>query len=134
MNSLVKALLSPRFTRNSDSKSEIFVKTGDIMIVDKNASGKESGQKVHMRLVRQDLNLTAKFYTDSKMSYCLGILAVEKCIISRSSTDLTKIEVSRRRDERTPLPGLLIKTKSEEDALRWIEAMSPEEHNNMDDL
>lgn len=128
MNTLLKALLSPRFKhRNPESKTEAFVKAGDIVIVDPGNRAKECGQKVHMKLVRENSSLTAKFYTDSTKMFCLGTLSVGKCYLSRSSSDLAKIKVTKRDDERFPSPGLLIKTKSEEDALRWIESMSPKE-------
>lgn len=126
MNISIKALLSPRFLqRNQEEHSGIrgVVKFGDITIVRQDSIESLNGQKVHMMLVKEEGTLTAKFYADSKMSFCFGSLAVEKCKISLSSSDLTQIEVTKR-DNPLPCPGMLIKVKSEEDAKQWVEAMS----------
>ena len=128
MNISVKALLSPRFTLRSResarTKSESDVKAGDITIISPTFDTTDSGQKVHMRVVKEDASLTAKFYTDSDMSFCFGTLSVSKCSISLSSSDLTKIEIIKRGDDRSPSPGLLIKAISKEDAINWLNAMS----------
>jgi len=128
MNSSLKALLSPRFMlRNKASEittSDSGVKAGDITIVNPAFDANKSGQNVHMRVFNEGSGLTAKFYTDSGMSFCYGALSVNKCIISLSSSDLTKIEIVKRGDDRSPSPGLLIKARSEEDAKIWLDAMS----------
>ena len=128
MNISVKALLSPRFTLRSResarTKSDSDVKAGDITIISPTFDTTDSGQKVHMRVVKEDASLTAKFYTDSDMSFCFGTLSVSKCSISLSSSDLTKIEIIKRGDDRSPSPGLLIKAISKEDAINWLNAMS----------
>ena len=128
MNSTLKALLSPRFMlvnrEAAKTKCDSDVKAGDITIMSPTVDTVDSGKKVHMRVVKEDASLTAKFYTDSDMSFCFGSLSVSKCSISFSSSDLTKIEIIKRGDDRSPSPGLLIKARSEEDAMKWLEAMS----------
>ena len=128
MNSSLKALLSPRFMlRNKESartKSDSDVKAGDITIMS-TAFDEVNSKKVHMCVVNEGLGLTAKFYTDSDMSFCYGSLSVSKCSISLSSSDLTQIEIIKRGEERSPSPGMLIKARSEQDAMNWLKAMSP---------
>ena len=127
MNMSLKALLSPRFMlRNKKSartNSDSDVKAGVITVVSP-FDTRDSGRNIHMRVVKEDANLIAKFYTDSDMSFCYGSLSVNKCFISLSSSDLTKIEIIKRGKERSSSPGLLIKARSEQDAITWLKAMS----------
>ena len=127
MNISIKALLSPRFTLRSResarSKSDSDVKAGDITIMSPTFDAANS-KKVHMRVVNEGLGLTAKFYTDSDMSFCYGTLSVNKCSISLSASDLTQIEIIKRGGERSSSPGMLIKARSEQDAMKWLKAMT----------
>ena len=127
MNSTLKALLSPRFMlRNKESartKSDSDIKAGDITIMSP-AFDAVNSKKVHMRVVNEGLGLTAKFYTDSDMSFCFGALSVNKCSISLSASDLTQIEIIKRGVERSSSPGMLIKARSEQDAMKWMKAMT----------
>jgi len=94
MNSTLKALLSPRFMfvnrESARTKSDSDVKAGDITIMSPTFDAVNS-KKVHMRVVNEGLGLTAKFYTDSDMSFCYGALSVNKCSISLSASDLTNV-------------------------------------------
>ena len=129
MSISIKALLSPRLMLRSSEfariKRDSGVKAGNITIMSPTFATSYSGQKVHMRVFNEGLGLTAKFYTDSDMSFCYGSLSVSKCSISLSSTDLTQIEIIKRGEERSPSPGMLIKARSEQDAMNWLKAMSP---------
>jgi len=127
MNSTLKALLSPRFMlvnrESARTKSDSDVKAGDITIMSPTFDAVNS-KKVHMRVVNEGLGLTAKFYTDSDMSFCYGALSVNKCSISLSASDLTQIEIIKRGVERSSSPGMLIKARSEQDAMKWMKAMT----------
>ena len=127
MNSTLKALLSPRFMlvnrESARTKSDSDVKAGDITIMSPPFDAANS-KKVHMRVVNEGLGLTAKFYTDSDMSFCYGALSVNKCSISLSASDLTQIEIIKRGGERSSSPGMLIKARSEQDAMKWLKAMT----------
>jgi len=128
MNSTLKALLSPRFMfvnrESARTKSDSDVKAGDITIMSPTFDAVNS-KKVHMRVVNEGLGLTAKFYTDSDMSFCYGALSVNKCSISLSASDLTQIEIIKRGVERSSSPGMLIKARSKQDAIKWMKAMTP---------
>ena len=127
MNSTLKALLSPRFmlgNRESErTKCDSDVKAGDITIMSSTFDAANS-KKVHLRVVNDGLGLIAKFYTESDMSFCFGALSVSKCIISLSSSDLTQIEIIQCGGERSSSPGMLIKAKSKQDAMKWLNAMT----------
>ena len=112
--------------RNKESartKSDSDIKAGDITIMSP-AFDAVNSKKVHMRVVNEGLGLTAKFYTDSDMSFCYGALSVNKCSISLSASDLTQIEIIKRGVERSSSPGMLIKARSEQDAMKWMKAMT----------
>lgn len=130
----IKALVSPRLLRRElisssesedDYKPEPDVKTGDIFIVTQDDEKIGSGQKAHMEIVKDQMNFHANFYTDSNKTYRLGSLTVDKCKISLSTQDLRVIQVSKfEEDEIQPSSGLLIKAKSQEDAMKWMAVMS----------
>ena len=129
-NISIKALVSPRFTRREaspgdsedDFHTETDVRAGDIIIVNDAKNG--NGKKAHMELVKDHLTLHANFYTDSSKSFQYGSLTVDKCKISLSSNDLRVIQLSKCKDDTFPSTGLLIKAKSEQDALQWMAVMS----------
>lgn len=134
LNTKMRALVSPRLVRreilSSDSddenKSETDLKSGDIVILSQDDEKIGYGQKAHMELVKDNMhmNMHAKFYTDSNKTFRFGSLDVEKCKISLSTTDLSIITVSKCDDKNIPAPGLLIKAKSQEEAMQWMEVMT----------
>lgn len=132
LQSKIKALVSPRLLRrdviSSDSDdgytSEAGVKAGDIIIINKADEKVGSAQKAHLEIVRDQTNLQANFYTDSNKTFHFGSLTVDKCKISQSTTDLRVIQVNKQEDDDLPSTGLLIKAKSEAEAIQWMSVMS----------
>lgn len=129
----LQALISPRllrrgpldFSQGDKNHKTVDVKSGDINIIN-NVGTKKTTQTTHLEVVKDDLHLLANFYVDSEKQFRYGVLCMDKCKTSLSSSDLTTIEVTKQtKEEDTFAPGLLLKAKSHEEALEWVEAMSP---------
>jgi len=106
------------------------VKSGNISIINKGVPG-SSSQRAHLEVVKDDLNLLARFYSDSEKTLRYGVLCMNNCKTSLSSSDLTTIEISAKQNEEDLCktghlckPGLLLKAGTKKEAVQWNEALS----------
>lgn len=107
-------------------KDQVGVKSGNISIIT-HVGSREKKQDTHLQVVKDDLHLLARFYTDSERTFRYGVLCMDNCRISLSTSDLRTIEIAKQNDDDSapPSPGMLLKAKSREEAMEWVEALSP---------
>ena len=118
--------VSPRLLQRRMAHQEpVGIKSGDISIINQVGSN-TTKQGTHLQEVKDDMHLLARFYNDSTKGFRYGVLCMDNCRISLSTSDLTTIEVARQKDDNSaPAPGMLLKAKSREEAMEWVEALSP---------
>lgn len=124
MTDILKSVLSPRFYRgqrgdNSERRDQSVLKLGNLFVISGVAK-----HNAYIQVVKEDINVSANFYSDSDKTISFGSLSLAKCKISLSETDLSTIEVTKQHEDNKRKPGLLLRAKSQTDAKQWVDALN----------
>lgn len=120
----LKKFLSPKLVCKSRTASDVIdVKAGNIF-VHSSANGASLKSKLFMTVFKNTYEHHAQIYTDDHCKYMYGSISLRKCVVQlRGVKQITVTSGARRINDVTQ--GLSFEAYSHEDALEWIEALTP---------